>query len=376
MAYPDPVLMDFIRGERIDASSVTAAVVGSAIEHRVAPLLLDSMTAPETMDAVPAAQLNAFDLFVEAKRRELDTVMSLVHHRLNEVGIPHTFVKGATSAARWFDKPTHRPYVDVDILVAKKYLRKAVEALDETNAILTMPENDVERNLSSVVLVIEDVGVDLQTDALRSGLAPIDYTAWTVGSEIVAVKEDLSLPALDNEHDLVMFLLHQGRDRFRYLLGIAEGSRRLDAGIDWEAVESIARKEGIWEQVAVSLEVICEELGRPTPITTPRGWRTRLWRFLWRRKVRLLGDLGRVKHIRRARWLMPLTTKGRIADALKWLLRSAFPPNAILRLNHPRTRGPYLWRVVASRVHIVSSRRLRAWRNPTPKREPDPRAEK
>jgi hypothetical protein len=258
------------------------------------------------------------------------------------------------------------------VLVDKVDLREAVAALDETNPVLTLPDDEVVRHLSSVVLLIDGVGVDLQTDALRSGLEPVDSTAWTVGSDRVTINEDLRLQALDNEHDLVMFFIHQGRDRFRYLLAMAEASRRLDAPIDWVKVESIARNEGIWEQVAVALEVACDELGRQTPIVMPRGWRTSLWRYLWRQKVRLLGEHGRIRYIRRARWLMPLTMRGRTNDALRWLWRSAFPPDAILRLNHPEATGPYLWRVVASRLHIIGHRRAWALRNPTPKRTSDP----
>lgn len=372
MAYPDPLLVDFVRGETIDGGRITAVVANSAMEHRLAPMLLDSPGAQEIMDQESLARLTAFDLAVETRQRQLYKVMARVHRRLDEVGAPHTFLKGATSAQRWFDKPTHRPYVDIDVLVEKIDLRRAIAALDESNPALALPGDEADRHLSSVVLLIDGVGVDLQTDALRTGLAPVDSTAWTIGSDQVAISEGLDLPALNNEHDLVMFLIHQGRDRFRYLLAMAEARRRLQAPIDWATVESIARNEGIWEQVAVALEVTCDELGRDVPVVMPGGWRTSLWRWLWRPKVRLLGEHGRIRHIRRARWLMPLTMRGRAGDALRWLWRSALPPDAILRLNHPGATGPYLWRVVSSRLHVIGHRRAWAWRNPAPRRTSDP----
>lgn len=368
MAYPDPVLLDLVRGDAVQGSEITLEVAESAIEHRVASLLLDAVSGPERMGPEVTARLTAYQLAVEARRRLGDRVMTMVHRRLDAEAITHTFLKGATSAKRWFDKPSHRPYNDIDVLVEKSDMRKAVAVLDDSHPILAIPEADFIRELSSVVLTIDGVAVDIQTDALRTGLTPNDSTGWAMGADVVVIDEELSFPALGTEHDLVMFLLHQGRDRFRYLLGVVEARRRLDGSVDWGAFEGIARREGIWEQVSVSLEVMCQELGRATPITIPSGWRTRLWRFLWRPKVRLMGEIGRFKHIRRARWLMPLTTRGRTFDAISWLWRSAFPADAILRLHHQSARGPYLWRAVASRTRIISRRRRFAWRNPLSKR--------
>jgi hypothetical protein len=372
MGYPDPALVKFVRSAKIEEKSFTHALAESAIEHRVAPLLLDSMEDSGAIDRDVASLLTAVDLAMEARGSALVSVMTKVHLRLVDLEVPHTFFKGATAAARWFDKPKHRPYADIDVLVPSPDFRRAIAGLDEAHPLLSLPAADLEQYFSTVVLLIDGVGVDVQTDALRTGLGPVDSMSWAVGTDQVAIREQVNVPALDTEHDLVMFLLHQGRDRFRYLLGVAEAARRLKAEIDWEIVESIARKEGIWEQVGVALEVLCDELGQSTPIKMPTGWRVALWRYLWRPKVRLLGPIGHIKHIRRARWLMPLTMKGRAADTLKWILRSAFPPDHVLRLRSPEATGPYLWRLVASRLVMIGTRRARALRSPTGKRGETP----
>lgn len=88
-----------------------------------------------------------------------------------------------------------------------------------------------------------------------------------------------------------MFLLHQGRDPFRYLLGVAEVRQHLQHPLDWMKIEAISRAEGIREQVYVALEVLCEELQIEDPVEAPAGRRTQLWRNLRRPKVRLLGNL-------------------------------------------------------------------------------------
>jgi hypothetical protein len=153
-------------------------------------------------------------------------------------------------------------------------------------------------------------------------------------------------------------VLHQARDRFRYLLGVIETRLRLRQDVDWHSVETLARAEGIWEQVSVGLSILCEEAGVQCPVETPTNWRTTAWRLLWRPKVRLLGEAGRLRHIRRATWLMPMLTRGRSADALAWLIRSAFPSDDDLRLRHPDATGPYLWRLIAPRIAIVRHRHL------------------
>ena len=70
----------------------------------------------------------------------------------------------------------------------------------------------------------------------------------------------MRLKVLDPKEDLVMFLLHQGPDPFRYLLRVAEVRQRLQHPLDWMKIEAISRAKGIWEQVYVALEVLCEEL--------------------------------------------------------------------------------------------------------------------
>lgn len=361
MGHPHELLRAVARGEMVSGSQVTAELADSAIEHRMAALLLRATEGDRTGSGGVIASLVAFDLAVSSRRQQQDRVLRRVHDRLRDAGVTHTFVKGPVSAIRWFDKPCDRPYSDIDVVVPKgSALAAAVAALDPAHpAVSLLSSNGHEEFLNSVDVVVEGVRVDLQTDALRSGLVPNEYEDWSIGRAELGSHD---LRVFDNEHDLIIFVLHQGRDRFRFLLGAAEARRRLEADIDWSKVEALARMEGVWEQVAVGLEVMCDELELAVPVEVPDNWRSALWRKLWEPDVRFLGEVGRIRHIFRGKWLMPLTTKGRTLEAIRFMLSSLFPPEPVLRLHYPRATGPYLWRVLSLRARVIGRRRIWVWR--------------
>jgi hypothetical protein len=364
MAYPESLVKAAARGETIDGSKIDLRDVDSAIEHRMASLLVAAAVAQEDIPVDVLAALTAFDMAVAVRRKEQDRVFQLVHDRLSSAGVVHTFVKGPASARRWFAHPSQRPYSDIDVVVPKgPSFRSALSVLSPSHPALALSVGeDGIGFLSSVDLVVDGVRVDLHADALQTGLDPRRSDDWSVGTDLLGG----DVRVLDPEHDLIVFLLHQGRDRFRFVLGLAETRFRLRRPIDWDLVEALARREGIWDQVAVALEVMCEELQVDSPVMPPNGWRTAMWRRLWNPSVRFLGELGRIRHIIRGRWLMPLTIRGRSSEAVRWMIRSIFPPDPVMRLRYPNASGPYLWRVVFRRARIIGRRRYSAWRNQRP----------
>lgn len=356
MSRPHEVIRAVARGETVVGSAVTRAVADSALEHRMAGLLLAAVSERSEIPRDVSIPLVALDLAVVVRRRDQDRVWGLLQEQLDGAGVVHTFIKGPVSALRWFDRPADRPYSDIDVVVPPgRHFVDAVALLDPENpAIEILLGSDDRGRISSVDVVVDGVSVDIQTDALRCGIPPSRGECWSVGTE----RLESGARILDPEHDLVMFLLHQARDRFRFLLGVAETERRLRSPIDWKRVEEIAREEGIWDQVAVALEVLCDELAMRSPIRPPSGWRTWLWRRLWRPHVRFLGEDGRGRHILRGRWLMPLTMRGRFLDAVGWIVGSAFPGESIIALRYPDMKGPYLWRVVMARARVIGRRRI------------------
>lgn len=363
MGRPHELLRAVARGEKVASSQVTTELADSAIEHRMAALLLRVIENDGAVPARAVSSLVAFDLAVSSRRQQQDQAFRQVHDRLRDRGVTHTFVKGPVSAIRWFDQPSDRPYSDIDVVVPKgPSFAAAVAALDPAHPALPLlnASGHDKTPLSSVEVLVEGVRVDLQTDALRTGLVPSEYEDWSIGGAELGSHD---LRVFDNEHDLITFVLHQGRDRFRFLLGAAEARRRLvEAEIDWAKVETLARTEGIWEQVAVGLEVMCDELDLAVPVEVPDNWRSALWRKLWEPEVRFLGEVGRIRHIFRGKWLMPLTMNGRTLEAVRFMLRSLFPPEPVLRLHYPQATGPYLWRVLSLRARVIGRRRFWVWR--------------
>ncbi|HSJ33830.1 MAG TPA: nucleotidyltransferase family protein [Acidimicrobiia bacterium] len=353
MARPHPLLVDLAAGRPIDPAGIDATVVESAEDHRMTGLLLDEVrTAGVEVDRQVWARLEALDLQASVGRNRLVEAAASIHDRLAAVGIDHLFFKGIVEAYRVFEAPGHRPFADIDVCLAPgESLTRAVLALEPDFPDADALDDLVEGGYTSTVgFFTAGVPIDLHIDVVRVGRGARHPAQWWEATTGVAVPGVGDLRALDREASFAVFVLHQARDRFRYLIGCAEFVRRLRAGVDLGRVKALVEAEGLWDQLAVAIEVLSSEVGIETPVTAPASWRTRLWRRLWSPDIRLLGTEGRVRNPRLGSWLMPLTARGRAWETLRWIGRSALPPDARLRRLHPEARGPYLWRVVTTRI--------------------------
>ena len=366
MAPPHHLLTEVAAGRGISGAAVDHAVVDSAIEHRMSSLLLQAIRESGSAAAHDVrARLEALDIAAELQRHRLMSVAAAVHRRLDETGIDHLFFKGAVEAYRIFDDPNHRPFADLDICLAPG------ASLSEATAAIQPGYPDVEHldglvaggYLSSVAFFEAGQAIDLHTDMVRVGSGARHPGLWWENTVFVDLPGLGPVRALSREASFVVFLLHQARDRFRYLIGAAEFQRRLSAGLSFEIVRSLATAEGVWDQVAVAMAAMSDDLGIPQPVNVPGGLRSRVWRRLWSADIRLSGPEGRLRHTRRGRWMMPVLARGRTGATLRWIARSAFPPAAHLRRRHPDARGPYIWRAVSARVGHSVRRRIQAASN-------------
>ena len=308
------------------------------------------------------ARLEALDMAAGMQRTRLMNAAAAVHHRLEAAGIDHLFFKGVVEAYRFFDHPNHRPFADIDLSVAPG------ESLSAATAAIAPDFPHVERlddlvasgYMSSVGFFEADQPVDLHTDVVRVGPRARHPAIWWENTTFFDVPGLGRVRVLNREASFVVFVLHQARDRFRYLIGASEFRRRLAADVSFDVVRSLASAEGVWDQVAVAIAAMSQDLGIPSPVELPGTIRSRLWQRLWRADIRLWGPEGRLRHTRRGRWMMPALARGRLAATLRWIGRSAFPPDAQLQRRHPGARGPYLWRVIATRVGYSVRRRIKA----------------
>lgn len=358
MAKPHPLLFRLVQSGAVDGASVTEAVVRSAQEHRLVALLEKGTDPPASHDLT--LSLAGAAMLDETHRMRVMKVARDVHIALTEADIRHVFVKGVVEAHRLFPSADERAFRDVDLAIHPS------ESLGGALSVLIPghPESDDIDALvsggyrSSIGFFRDGIAVDLHTDALRNGPRCVSPDAWWNHATVVPLPGVGEVEAFDVAASTLLFLIHQARDRFRYLNGALEFKRRVETGIDWDAVETLARREGIWEQAAVAATVLAEAANLPVEFPMPSGWRTRLWERLWAPHVRYLGEDGRSRFNRRGQWLMPITSRGRFREIAGWIVRSIFPPDSHLRLRHPRARGPYLWRVVSTRISAISARRL------------------
>ncbi|MGH8911040.1 MAG: nucleotidyltransferase family protein [Acidimicrobiia bacterium] len=364
MARPHPLLIEVAAGRAIDPAAVDLTVVEAAVEHRMSGLLLAAMGDAETADHGIRARLEAIDMAATVQRVRLMGVAASLHRKLEAADIDHFFFKGVVEAHRLFDEPNHRPFADVDLCIRPgESLSAATAAIapDFPNVDLL---DDLEAGgyISSVSFFEDGQPLDLHTDVVRVGPRARHPELWWGNTLALDLPGLGTVRALNREASFVVFVLHQARDRFRYLIGAAEYRLRLSEDLSFDAIRSLAEAEGLWDQVAVGMSAMSEDLKIPTPVSVPNTVRARQWQRLWKRDVRLAGPAGRYRYARRSVWLMPVMARGRMAASLFWIARSAFPPDAQLRRKHPHARGPYLWRVVSSRVSHMTGRRRQASR--------------
>lgn len=353
MGRPHPLLVEIAAGRRPDLTDLDEDVVDSAEEHRMLGLLLAEVRHSDAeIDSSIRTRLEALDMQWAVQRRRLETVAADVHAALESAGIRHLFFKGVVESHRLFDDPGQRPFADIDVCIAPgESLSRAVAAIAPDFPDLESLDALVSEGFTSTVGFYEQGGpLDVHTDFVRIGKRARRPDLWWSATTTMELSGVGTVEVLDPDAAFAILVLHQARDRFRYLIGHAEFVRRLEAGVDFSRVKELAEAEGLWDQLAVAVEVMSSEMGRDAPVEPPPSWRGRLWRRLWKEEIRLLGPEGRSHNPRLGSWLMPLLARGRTWETFRWIGRSVFPPDVRLRRLHPEARGPYLWRVVSTRI--------------------------
>ena len=90
--------------------------------------------------------------------------MELVHERLDAAGVTHTLVKGAAWAIRWFEKPTHRPYSDIDSRCRAEPLWATIRALNDSHPVLSSLNSRAAQSVSAVEMTLGGVRAALRLE--------------------------------------------------------------------------------------------------------------------------------------------------------------------------------------------------------------------
>lgn len=365
MSRPHPLLVELASGRPVDLDLIDDDVIDSAIEHRMVGVLLNTLRqATDGPPGQPLIRLEALDMIWFNRRRAVMRAAGLLHDHLTALGIAHLFFKGVVEAHRLFPDPGLRSFVDIDVLLAPDTsLTRTVRSIDPDYPHLEALDSlAASGHLTAVTVEFSDHYVDLHTDLLRIGRGSPRPGLWWQHRTPIALPGIGEVDALDDESSLIAFLIHQGRDRFRYLISAVEYRSRISRPVRWELVQQLAEADGVWDQVAAAATVLSRVSGLPLPFTAPTTLRYRTWLRLWSEAVILRGHEGRLRHNRRADWLMPLLARGRLIQTLGWIATSAFPPDALLRIRHPDASGPYLWRAITARSRVYLRRRTSPFR--------------
>jgi hypothetical protein len=337
----------------------------SAVEHRMTGLLWSAVVEGRVdLPTDTVRVLAQTDLSATAHHVRLWSTTEAATQRLADAGVGAVSFKGVTDEQRWFGRMGERPCADVDIVIKdSSRLEDAIRALDPTHALLGVAAIAARRGqLRSVDVEFGGAWIDLHVDPLKVGSGWRHPELWFARTEQLTSPSGVDLEVFQPAAVAALKLLHIGRDNFRYLLNVEEVRRILESEVDWSDVETLAESEGLGAPIRIAAEAAAEEVGSTPPEISVAGWRELMWRRLWAPQNRLLGELGRERFVRRSQWLLPITIPGRTLEHLSWLARTAFPPPELLELKHPDARGPYLLRLITSRLGYWYRRRRRVSR--------------
>lgn len=366
MARPHPALVELAADRPLPPIDDIGSFLGSAHEHRMTGLLWTRMAEGEfSLGDDDRRWLARHESMTWARHQMLWESLDGVITHLTSMGVSVLTFKGVAAEARWYDRMGERPCYDLDILVAphdRHRFGEVLQALQPDHPLAGRIQPLLDRGLiQSVPLSFKGTPVDLHGDLFKLGIpCRQPERVWERAVPLSAASHP-TVRVLDPELALINFLLHLTKDRFRYLLGFVDVQRIVTREeLDWSFIDDFLHREGLEAHVYRALEAVLDTLELPVPRhASGPGWRTRAWAILWRPDIRLRGNLGRFRFRRRGQWVLPFTARGRVREAARWWLRRLFPPTPLLNYVHPRTRGPYLWRLVSGRFrHAIEQRRV------------------
>ncbi len=212
--------------------------------HHLIPLI--RMCVPEgALRAGPSAErLAAVESRSRSARVPLETLLRCfgeVRAAFEAAGVPLLLLKGFTFADRLYGGLARRPQFDIDVLVRRRDLRRALRLL------VRLGFARKGRDLHSRTLARGDVKIDVHHCLRWAPAFALDEAAyWSTAREVSI--EGLRLRTLSDEYTLVFLVLAcfedlgQGMGKLKQLLDLYLFLREIDAQTDWDAF--LARREG------------------------------------------------------------------------------------------------------------------------------------
>jgi hypothetical protein len=365
MPRPHPALVELAAGRPLPPVDNYTELLRSAGEHRMRGLLWSAQQAGQVeFPPEHTRGLARRELLAETWNRQLWRTLLEVQDRLEGIGIETAVAKGVAAEARWYDRLGERPADDVDFMIAPKDIDRIgdiIRLLDPGHETAELYARLMKKGwIQSIDLRVDPgVWVDIHSDIMKVEVNTRQLQeVWNRSVLVPAPDGERRVRALDAETSLIQLLLHLNKDRFSRLLGFVDVLRIIELeDLDWDFIDQFLSVEGFRMHAYLALEVVADELAvdfpRPEP---PKGWRSRAWRTLWSKRVRLNGDIGLNRRHRRQFW-MPFLAPGRAREAYGPSWRRAVPPSDLMTIHHPEGKGSYLRRLLSSRHQKAVDRR-------------------
>jgi hypothetical protein len=174
------------RGEAVDrfGSLAIEQVVHALIGDNVDQLLLESVATSGLAERLPAELLEllkARRLLVAAEALRQQHALAQAVSALEEAGIPHVVLKGALLRPLLYAKPSLRPAVDVDLLVARADASSGIRRLRQHGFAAAFAGHS---DTHEAWLSRHGVGIDLHWSLLRPGRMRQDITAEILANRV------------------------------------------------------------------------------------------------------------------------------------------------------------------------------------------------
>lgn len=358
-------------------------MVETAVREGVAPLLFHQIRRHEIEDYLPpGCRSNLSDIFLTNLKRNLSLIGSLrpVLSAFQSGGIPCIVLKGIVLAERVYPNIGLRGMSDVDLLIRKKDLFRADAALTALGF--------ASRDATPAEAVQNPVGYLASLEYRKAETAPLNLnlhlhwhpvntsvpaTAFVDQIDVDRLWErsvetevaDCPVRMLCPEHLIIYLCEHALRvghsfDRLILVCDIFFSIRAFEKSIDWDFVVKESRRFGLDQMVFLGLKIVRHytglaiiDHGIANLVPRHRSWGERFYL-----KLQLSS-----RRIRGSSYLVYLAMNRGIIGKIRFLIRTIFPPKAILRqrqpqksLRNPKSYGWLRMREIFSHVYGLRMR--------------------
>ncbi len=251
------------------------ALTALAEDHGVLLLLSKLLEESDVFPKMPApARQN-----LEASRRAhllftLSMTAQFFHlaGRFDAAGIDAVVIKGPVLAVQAFGDSSLRQYVDIDLLVRHRDIRKAARLLEEIGFVSEVPREAAEAGKipGQFLFYKEDTQsvVELHTErTLRYFPRPVPIEAFFARRTNISL-EGRIIPALSPEDTLVFLCVHGSKHFWGRLMWVADvaGLVARQQSMDWSRVWTAGRETGTERMLRLGLRLAGDLLAAEMPL--------------------------------------------------------------------------------------------------------------